>query len=145
MRLLASERNRAKRSRRLLVLMLVESAGHLKAEDPVSTEEIRDAIAYATRDTDIIGWYRDGKIVGVIFTEIPLAETSDAGILSHKVNHALQTRLGATASELRLSFQVFSGDSERDADGRGASAAGTCQSDGKKASAIEAPSNMVLG
>ena len=108
MKMLCLERNRAERSGRRLVLMLVESQSLLKPGDHVgAAEKIRCALSRATRETDIKGWYRDGAVIGVIFTEIPLAATSVVQILSRKVNHAFHAELGAQAGELELTFHVF--------------------------------------
>jgi lipopolysaccharide/colanic/teichoic acid biosynthesis glycosyltransferase len=107
-KMLCLERNRAERSGRRLVLMLLESQSLLKQGDQTaSTEKIRSALSRATRETDIKGWYRDGAVIGVIFTEISLAETSVVQILSGKVNHALHAVLGEQVSEVDLSFHVF--------------------------------------
>lgn len=106
-RMLCLERNRAERSRRRLVLMVLEpqaARGHYVE----SIEKIRKVLTRATRETDIKGWYRDGAAIGVIFTEIPLTETSIVQILSAKMNHALQADLGELeASRLKVSFHVF--------------------------------------
>lgn len=117
MSMLRSERSRAERSGRRLVLMLVDSESLIRPEDSISTEEIQTAICCATRETDIKGWYQDGAVIGVIFTEIPISATSDVEMLSRKVNQALYSQLGAKVAELRLSFHVSSERSERNADG----------------------------
>ena len=45
----------------------------------------------ATRETDIVGWYEDGAILAVIFTEINLEGTSPiTEILHSKVVKALR-------------------------------------------------------
>jgi lipopolysaccharide/colanic/teichoic acid biosynthesis glycosyltransferase len=88
--------------------MLIESQSLLKLGDQVgATEKIRCALSRATRETDIKGWYRDGAVIGVIFTEIPLGATSVVQVLSRKVSHALHAELGAQADELELTFHVF--------------------------------------
>jgi lipopolysaccharide/colanic/teichoic acid biosynthesis glycosyltransferase len=117
--MLCLERNRAERSGRQLVLMLVESESLLAHWDQAggATEKIKCARSRATRATDIKGWYRDGAVIGVIFTEIPLAETSVVPILSRKMNLALHAVLGAQASEVDLSFHVFPDHCEDDEDG----------------------------
>jgi lipopolysaccharide/colanic/teichoic acid biosynthesis glycosyltransferase len=115
MKMLCLERNRAERSGRQLVLMLAESQSLLKHGNQTgAAEKIQSALARATRETDIKGWYRDGAVIGVIFTEIPLAETSVVQVLSSRVNHALRAVLGAQVSELDLSFHVFPNHSEDD-------------------------------
>ena len=109
MKMLCLERNRVERSGRRLVLMLVESPGLFTDGDQTgTTEKIQYVLSRATRETDIKGWYRDGSVIGVIFTEIPLSETSVVPILSRKVNHALSAALDNwQLEELELSFHVF--------------------------------------
>jgi lipopolysaccharide/colanic/teichoic acid biosynthesis glycosyltransferase len=119
MKMLCLERNRVERSGRRLVLMLVESPGLFMHGDQTGiTEKIQHALSCATRETDIKGWYRDGAVIGVIFTEIPLAATSVVPILSRKVNHALRAALDSRQfSEVELSFHVFPDDIEGDEGG----------------------------
>src|ERR1700733_7375845 len=118
MKMLCLERNRAERSGRRLVLMLVESPSLLKPGDPVGArDKIQCALSRATRETDIKGWYRDGAAIGVIFTEIPLASTSVVQTLSRKVNHAFYAELGAQADKLELTFHVFPDHPEGDEGG----------------------------
>jgi lipopolysaccharide/colanic/teichoic acid biosynthesis glycosyltransferase len=108
MKMLCLERNRAERSGRRLVLMLVESGSLLQDGNQTgATEQIQCALSRATRETDIKGWYRDGAVIGVIFTEIPLAATSVVKILSRKVKQALHAVLGLQAGEVDLAFHVF--------------------------------------
>ena len=108
LKMLCLERNRAERSGRRLVLMLVESQSLLKPGDQAgATEKIHSALSRATRETDIKGWYRDGAVVGVIFTEIRLDTTSVVQVLSRKVSHALNAALGAQANQVELTFHVF--------------------------------------
>ena len=58
MKMLCLERNRAERSGRRLVLMLVKSPGLLKYGNQTgATEKIQHALSRATRGTDIKGWY----------------------------------------------------------------------------------------
>jgi hypothetical protein len=118
MKMLCLERNRAERSGRRLVLMLVESQSLLKHGNQTgAADKIQSALSRATRETDIKGWYRDGAVIGVIFTEIPLAETSVVQVLSSRVNHARHAVLGAQVSGLDLSFHVFPDHSEDDEGG----------------------------
>ena len=117
LKMLCLERNRAERSGRRLILMLVESESLYKQGNQTGvTEKIERALSRATRDTDIKGWYRDGAAIGVIFTEIPLSETSVVPVLSRKVKHALHAVLGPQAGELNLAFHVFPEYPETDED-----------------------------
>jgi len=51
--------------------MLLECGRLLMAEDSAETlATVLCALSHATRLTDIKGWYEDGSVIGVIFTEI---------------------------------------------------------------------------
>ena len=107
-KLLCLERNRAERAGRRLVLMLVEAPSLLKHGNQTGdTEDVQSALSRATRETDIKGWHREGAVIGVIFTEIAMTESSAVPVLSRKVNHALQAALGSRMSEVSLSFHAF--------------------------------------
>lgn len=69
--MLTLERRRAERSRRPFVLMLVDShAVDKNLAEADFIERLTSVVSSATRETDIIGWYDDGVILAVIFTEI---------------------------------------------------------------------------
>jgi exopolysaccharide biosynthesis polyprenyl glycosylphosphotransferase len=90
--------------------MLLESSTLLKGGNNVETfDKILYALSRSTRETDIRGWYKDGCILGVIFTEIGAAEgKSVASALLTKVTSALCSTLGIEhINEIRLSFHVF--------------------------------------
>jgi lipopolysaccharide/colanic/teichoic acid biosynthesis glycosyltransferase len=116
--MLCVERKRAERSGRRLVVMLMDSRSlleHGSHSRPI--EKIWRALSCATRDTDIKGWHRDAKVIGVIFTEIPLAQESVIEILSRKTRSALNEALGAeNAVRIKLSFHSFPDHSSQDSD-----------------------------
>lgn len=97
--MLTLERRRAERSRKPYVLMLIDA----NLESGSSSEGIlKEAIAVilaAKRETDLIGWYRVGAILGVIFTEVslegkvPVTET-----LRTKIETALIKNMGMDRS-----------------------------------------------
>src|SRR5882724_6092809 len=104
------ERKRTSRSQRRFVLMLLESNTLLKGGTNVETfDKVLYALSKSTRETDIKGWYQDGTILGVIFTEIGAAEgKSVANALLTKVTNALCSTLGIEhINEIRLSFHVY--------------------------------------
>jgi lipopolysaccharide/colanic/teichoic acid biosynthesis glycosyltransferase len=108
--MLCLERKRTARSQRRFVLMLLESSTLLKGGNHVeSFDKVLCALSRSTRETDIKGWYKDGCILGVIFTEIGAAEgKSVASALLTKVTNALCSTLGIEhINEIRLSFHVF--------------------------------------
>ncbi|MGC8490563.1 MAG: sugar transferase [Syntrophobacteraceae bacterium] len=70
-RILGLERKRSERSRRPFLVMLLSLegiAGDGKGGDIVT--RVFSCLAATKRETDVMGWYRQGGVAGVIFTEI---------------------------------------------------------------------------
>ena len=69
--MLTLERRRAERSRKPFVLMLLDASAFIeeKAADRFMTG-VCSALLKSTRETDLIGWYEKGVVLGVIFTEV---------------------------------------------------------------------------
>jgi len=111
------EQKRTERSRRRFVLMLLE----LDERKTVGAvfEKVISALWAATRETDIKGWYREGSVIGVIFTEIAPSEgRAAASSLLTKVNTALTRVLTVEESKrLSLTCHIFPEDwHDRDSD-----------------------------
>ena len=96
--MLRLERKRAARSQRRSILMLLQ-CGALDGKPGQSQASIKRAVgplAGATRDTDIMGWYSTGQMMGVIFTEIGTScEESATQTLLNKVGAALSRALSS--------------------------------------------------
>lgn len=111
MRMLCLERKRSERSRRPFVLMLLESSSLLKkGVRGAAFEQVLDALYHSTRETDIKGWYREGSVIGVIFTELgeSVAGCTVAHALLTKVTNALSRNLNIEQiNRINLSFHVF--------------------------------------
>jgi lipopolysaccharide/colanic/teichoic acid biosynthesis glycosyltransferase len=106
--LLLLERRRAERSRKPFVLMLV-SLPTRKAAGSVASQRVASTVSGIIRESDILGWYQQDSVLGVIFTEIvsagkvPIIET-----LRSKVLNALQQALDpSVVSQLALTFHQF--------------------------------------
>ncbi len=114
--LLCLERKRTERSHRSFVLMLLSAPSLLRAPYPGGAlDRVVAALSRSTRETDVKGWYRQGALVGVIFTEIgPEAEGhAVANALLAKINGALSSVLPIEEiNEINLSFHVFPDDWE---------------------------------
>jgi len=108
--MLALERRRAERSRRAFVLMLVDGGSALedKSADRIIAR-VTSVLLKSTRETDLVGWYKNGSILGVIFTEIKVqCENSITDILRSKIAKALQVELThEIASNLAISLHLF--------------------------------------
>jgi len=111
-RLVGLERKRSERSRKPFILVLLNMerlAGENGDYERLIENVLRAAISY-TRETDITGWYRDGTVVGTIFTELGEAKPLDAAVKSvlSKVETALREHLGQEAStRIIVSCHVF--------------------------------------
>jgi hypothetical protein len=95
--MLTLERRRAERSRKPYVLMLLDANLENGAAEGILKEAINIIIG-AKRETDLIGWYRMGAILGVIFTEVsaegepPVTETLRTKIETALIKHMGQER-----------------------------------------------------
>lgn len=119
--MLTMERQRAQRSRKPFVLMLID-ANSGNGSGPRILERTIKTVQSTMRETDFMGWYKDSAVLGVIFTEInmnakrPVTET-----LRAKFETAMEKTLGpAQASKLFLSLHVFPEAWEQDIADQGA-------------------------
>ena len=105
------ERKRTERSGRSFVLMLLESTRLLKPKgDHQALENVLLALSLSTRDTDTIGWYKEGITIGVIYTELGVDTDGRvvADALLTKVTKALTNTLTiGQINEIKLTFRVF--------------------------------------
>ncbi|MGH7866110.1 MAG: sugar transferase, partial [Candidatus Dormibacteraceae bacterium] len=102
------ERKRAERSGKHFLLMLLGGEKAFGAGEP-ALYQVRAALAASIRETDLSGWYRQGRTMGVIFTEVK-AESADAimSVLHAKVSEALRHKLRPEHLErIQVSFYLF--------------------------------------
>lgn len=117
--MLTLERRRAERSRKPFVLMLLDASAFVEEETSDRfTGRVCSILLKSTRETDLIGWYEKGVVLGVIFTEVNCeGETPITEILRSKVVHALHGELGRkAASSLVVTTHLFP---EKGGQGRG--------------------------
>jgi len=67
--LLVVERKRSERSRKHFLLMLVDISKVTTNRPSSFLRKISNVLEISTRDIDIKGWYKNKKILGIIFTE----------------------------------------------------------------------------
>src|ERR1700690_3884765 len=108
--MLALERRRAERSRKPFVLMLLDA--HALFQNGNSgrlLEQLTSAVLASSRETDLIGWYKQGSILGVIFTEVNLCEKNPiTQALLGKVVKALHERMDRQyASKVVITAHLF--------------------------------------
>jgi len=106
--MLTLERRRAERSRKPFVLMLLDASFENGSAANILNHAL-DVITVSKRETDLVGWYKERAILGVVFTEVsvegtrPITET-----LRTKIEAALVAHLGREkAAKIAISFHVF--------------------------------------
>jgi len=120
-RTIAVERKRTERSKAPFLLMLLETTG---GESPERKKQTLDAIVSAlilsSRDTDIVGWYKERAIVGVIFTGLAGNDKSAISeMIVERVSSALRDQLNSAQFEqISISLHFFPDDWDHDKPGR---------------------------
>src|SRR6202162_5419998 len=107
-RMLARERKRSERSRKHLVLMLIDGGLKNKKTDAL-LEQIAVVLGASIRETDLAGWFEANSVFGVIFTEFGDSDVSAAvKTIEAKVTAGLQNAFKATQlSSFQISFYAF--------------------------------------
>jgi len=112
-RLIAVERKRTERSKEPFLLMLLE-AGTRQASKVNGTalDKLADALLSSSRETDVIGWYKDRTTVGVMFTGLVVNDKNAvlSTILS-RVKTMLKNELSYDQlNQVTISFHFFPDD-----------------------------------
>lgn len=109
-RMISLERKRSERSRKPFLLMLLDAGD---SQSPAQRLEVLDhvvaALSGSTRETDVVGWYEKGTVVGVMFTEITGEDRSFiVSVVMTRITAALRTRLTLEeARQISISFHLF--------------------------------------
>lgn len=110
-RMISLESRRADRSGKSFLLMVIDVGNHNHAINKYSVvgTQIFAALSTITRETDVTGWYRERRVVGVLFTEAAVEElTSVTAAIMNRVSQALRRRLTPQQfSDVNLSFQIL--------------------------------------
>lgn len=109
-KMLHVEQKRTERSHRRFILMLLECSSLLTDDTRAETiENIQLALVNVTRETDTKGWYKDGSVIGVIFTEVaPVDEPTAVTALLERVSSILSKTLTSGQAKLvGISFHIF--------------------------------------
>lgn len=119
-RRIAVERKRTERRNDPFLLMLLETDGHvITTRTRKSLNKVVTVLLPTIRETDVIGWYKDGITVGVLFTGLATCDKSSLpGMILGRVTTVLRNELTSEQfSQIRISFHFFpddwnSGDSD---------------------------------
>ena len=91
--LLALEQQRAERSRRPLLVVLTSVRATPRRIHAALAPKIFAGLWLATRETDFIGWYRDGQIAGAVLTQ-------RGEVTSAEVSREIRSRVSDVLSEV---------------------------------------------
>jgi lipopolysaccharide/colanic/teichoic acid biosynthesis glycosyltransferase len=120
-RVIAIERKRTERSKSPFVLMLLEVTNQQNLEKTKrALDSIVSALVAACRDTDLVGWYKEHCVIGVMFTGLVVNDKNSilSAILS-RVSDTLRNELTFEQfSQISISFHIFPDDWEDDKPGR---------------------------
>ena len=109
-RTLSLERKRTERSRKPFLLMLVDFGDLLPSESNNKiVSQITSALSSSTRATDVIGWYKNDSVVGVLFTEVIIDDRgSMIDAMMARMSSAFSKSLTLTQlNQVSVSFHVF--------------------------------------
>lgn len=109
--MIVRERKRTERSGKPFVLMLLDLTAaleHLEGSrehisDRIAIHKMVETLSEVTRDIDVRGWYEQGRVVGIIFTETP-AQNRDTVL--EKVKKYVRDVLGDERMD-RVSFGLY--------------------------------------
>ena len=98
-RVIAVERKRTERSKAPFVLMLLEVANQNSERAIQALESSMSVLLASSRDTDMVGWYKEKATIGAFFT----------GLIADDKGTVLTTILSRVSNSLRneLSFEQF--------------------------------------
>jgi lipopolysaccharide/colanic/teichoic acid biosynthesis glycosyltransferase len=109
-KMIASERKRTERSHKPFLVMLLDLGEERLTNGSTGTlGKILDVLALSTRETDAVGWYKDGLVVGVTFTELDVDERRNIlNTMLTRVSSSLQDSLSLEQfSQISISFHWF--------------------------------------
>jgi lipopolysaccharide/colanic/teichoic acid biosynthesis glycosyltransferase len=109
-RTIAIERKRTERSNEPFLLMLLEAGNPPSPEiDAATLQNMASALLATSRGTDVVGWYKDGATVGLIFTGLaePDKNTILTTILARVKTTLRDGLLFDQINQVRISFHFF--------------------------------------
>jgi len=121
-RMLCRERKRSERSRKHLLLMLIDgkATDNLK-EEVAFLHQVAACLNDSMRETDLAGWFEADSVFGVIFTELGQTDIKLAmNVIQTKVTACLQRSFQASQlNKILVSFYAFPDGWEGNGNGQG--------------------------
>ena len=118
-RMIAVERKRTERTKLPFLLMLIDAPGEEDSDSgKISLDGVAYSLASSTRETDLVGWYKNNATVGVLYTGITIKESrSVVAPILKRVNQTLECELTADqVDQVGITFHFFPDDWDVDGD-----------------------------
>jgi lipopolysaccharide/colanic/teichoic acid biosynthesis glycosyltransferase len=112
-RTIAVERKRSERSKEPFLLMLVEVGSQPESKDAQRVlDSMISVLLEASRDTDVVGWYRERATLGVMFTGLVVTDKSlILTTILNRISNMLRDELTFDQfNQVSLSFHFFPDD-----------------------------------
>ena len=112
-RMLAIERNRAERSKEAFLLILFEASQRPQRAEKAERvlNKVASHLLSSIRVTDVIGWHNERTSLGVVYTGLPITDTtrnSISAVILNKVTDTLQRVLTPDQfKQVSISFHLF--------------------------------------
>jgi len=120
-KMLAIERKRTERSKEPFLQMLLEAGKHHNSQKSGrALDSMVSVLLQSTRETDVIGWYKDGTTVGAIFTGLVVNDkNSILSLILSRVSTTLRDELTFDQfNQVSISFHFFPDDWDHENSGR---------------------------
>jgi hypothetical protein len=117
-RMICLEERRAERSRKGVLLMLLDVNGPAVGEKECFrlNQKMISVLSPITRETDVMGWYEENSVVGLLFTEVATEEVNSVtAAIMNRLSKALKGNLTPRQfADINLSFHLLPETEARD-------------------------------
>jgi lipopolysaccharide/colanic/teichoic acid biosynthesis glycosyltransferase len=106
--MLRFERRRTERSGKKFMLVLLSGEDFQSESGGMLINSLIGAISSSTRETDVLGWYERDVMLGLLMTEIGLADSATIATIIQKISLAVEKALSPEKyRKLSLMYRVF--------------------------------------
>ena len=120
-RMIAIERKRTERSKEPFLLMLLEAGKQQGSEKSArALDSMVSVLLSSTRETDVIGWYKERMAIGAIFTGLVVNDkNSILSLILSRISTTLRDELTFDQfNQVSISFHFFPDEWDHDEGGR---------------------------
>lgn len=120
-RMIAIERKRSERSKESFLLMLLDTGNHKPTEtNGTSLDSVAAALLTSNRETDVVGWYKERTVLGVMFTGLVAPDKNAVlGTILTRVKTMLREKMVFDQlNQIGISFHFFPDEWDQSKPGR---------------------------